>query len=423
MKMKIKINKYRKSVYLLEISMLYLIFCQIAYAQTSRIFSRTARVGEIVLLSILFLLSLTKSKSKNFNIGIIFGLLVYTNLVACLLTYGNLMIFIEGTYDYLKYFSLMLYAIKSEFTEDEINRLLKTLSIVVLISTFFGMLQFSGNRWAFEMFRGRFGIYAREGYYRAIGIFAYPIEFGNFSCVLFALFYGFNKKLKSKYYYLICGLLLVDTLISGSRVPFVCTVVIIIISNMNRMKNRLRAIGILIVVALLATNFIDLDSTQARLKLYLYGETPRTYFIEKGLEVWIDNPIFGIGFETYGTQKFRDDTNDLIYNKYNIHDWDWANLESTDVFYAQILPEFGLIGCIAFVLFILLLIKKWKLKKRYEDYSALLIYAPVSCVLLCVNSSSAPFSPHVGSFVWLSMGLIISRRSSYITDKGGEYEK
>lgn len=399
--------KYRKSVYVLEFVMLYLIVCEIAYAQESRILSRTFRLGEIFLLVFLFMYYVLKSKGKIKKIGLIFIALIFSNLIACLITYMKFAIFIEGTYDYLKYVPLMLFVMECDYNKEEITKILRTLSVVVIICSFFAVLQFIGLRWAFDIFRGRFGIYAREGFYRAIGIFAYPIELGNFSCVMFALTYQMNKILKKKYYTLICGMLLVDTLISGSRVPFVCCLVIIILSNFNKFKNRLRALLLIVIVLLFASNFIDANTTQQRLEVYLYGETPRVYYIEKGLEIWADNPLFGIGFETYGTKKFRDDTNDFIFDKYDAHYWDWAELGSTDVFYSQILPEFGIVGVSCIIAFVYLILKAQKRKKKLGHYASYLIYVPVACLLLCANSSSALFSPHVGSFVWLTFGIIL----------------
>ncbi len=351
-------------------------------------------------------------KAKESNIlTIILISLICTNFIGSMITYGDFNIFLLSTFDYCKYFLLTYFAMLSKIDDKEILSLLRILSPLIIICTILAIFQFFGFVEFFEPFVGRFDITARSGVYRSIGFFPHPIDLGNYSSVLFCLYYYLNKyKYKSKWLFCISVLLVLNIILSGTRTALIALLIILIISSLKSIKQTIISVIALTIILFALNNIIGINSIINSTSSQYLGDTasPREYFLLKGINVWKDHAIFGIGFATYGSMKYRERTEDKIFNEYDIHAWDFANLRTTDTFMAQLLPEFGIIGLLLLSSFALFIYSRYREIFRVDNSNKAYIYVFLSCSILSLNTSSAFFSPHVGTLFWLSMGLILN---------------
>lgn len=372
-------------------------------------------LGDIQKISLLFALVFVILKNKVSGTREIKTLtfimigFITLNLVSTMLNYQSINIFINSTLDYCKYFTLIYIMILSKFNDEEILKLLKLYSPFIVVGTFFAVFQFMGVEKFFDLFRGTYDIQIRSSFNRAIGFFPHPIEFGNYSCVLFCLYYFLNKyKYKNKWLAFISILLFMNVLLTFTRVALVALILILILNSMKSVLQAIRTFFVLFVLLIILNNFIDLQGIIDDTKTEYSGMSPREYYILKGIEVWKHYPLLGIGFNTYGTKYYRELTGDKIFNQFNIHGFDRMNLSTTDTFLAQILPEFGAIGILLIMLFCIFIYRRYKYLNKIDKSNKAYIYVIISCLLLSLNSSSVLFNPHVGAFFWISIGMIIN---------------
>lgn len=350
--------------------------------------------------------------SKEFKtLTLILISFIVCNFFSTILNYQSIGIFLSSTFDYCKYFSLIYFIMLSKFDDNDILKLLKFFSPLIIICTALSVLQFIGLEQFFDLFRGRFEIKYRDGNYRSIGFFPYPIELGNYSAVLFSVYYYLNiYKYKELWFSFISLLLVINVLLSGTRMALVALGLVFIFSNLKSIRQVVSTMIIVIATTLIINNFIDIeqiiDDTKAE---YVYTDTsPREYYFTKGIDVWKDNALFGIGFATYGSMKYRSQTDDIIYNEYHIHGFDFAKLQTTDSFIAQILPEFGTLGILILLLFGRFIFNRYKQLVKIDKSNRAYINVFLTTCILSLNSSSPFFSPHVGTLFWISIGMILN---------------
>ncbi len=371
---------------------------------------KTMHYGALVM--VLLFVMIKNKLPKNMEIIkltlIVFGFLL-VNFISTFLTYNDLSIFIKSSLDYCKYFLLIFIVIFSRFDETDILKLLKIIMPIVVVGWLLAVFQFLGVEKFFDFFRGTYDIVERNGFYRSIGFFPHAIEFANFSAVLFCIYYFLYKyKYKLKWQLFTSVILFLNVILSGTRVTLLVLVFLLFFDNRRYLLKQFKAFYFLIFAVLISSIFIDIKSYIMLMVNQYSGTSPREYYIFKGIDVWKDNILFGIGFNTYGTWSYREATNDLIYNKYNIHNFDYFNLKTTDTFVAQLLPEFGLIGILLIVVFTIFIYNRYNYLLKINNNNKAYGYVILTCLLLTLNSSFILFDSHVGSFFWISIGLIIN---------------
>lgn len=367
------------------------------------------KYGLIAILGISILKNKMQAAGEYRTLTILAISFVMLNFLSTMINYGSFRIFIDTSFEYCKYFLLIYLVMISKLTDKDLLKLLYIYSLVVIVSTFLAVFQFMGIPQFFTPFLGGYDIQFRSGLYRSIGFFPYPIEFGNYSCVLFSIYYFLNRyKFKKKWLSFISLCLLLNVALSGTRIAVIAVVVVLILSSMKSYWQAVRTTVILVIMSLILNQFFNLQEVISDTKMDYSGVSPREYFITEGIQVWEDHPIIGIGFNTFGTEKYRKLTGDRIFNQYNIHYFDWANLTTTDTFFAQLLPEFGIAGLMLIFFFALFIFRRYRKLDKTDRSNRAYIYAVVSCIVLSSNSSSVLFNPHVGAFLWLSLGLLLS---------------
>lgn len=392
---------------------LFLILESIYSGVTSNIQKLSLFVEAAIMFSIVGF-SLIKNKNNFFTkefkiLTIILIGLISCNFISTMLVYQSYNIFISSIFNYCKYFSLIYFIMLSKIDKKDILKLLSIFSVVVIACTIISFFQYFGNIQFFNLFRGRFDIVIRNGSYRSIGFFTYPIELGNYSAVFFCLYYYLNKYIyKTTWFYIVSFLLVVNIVLSGTRIALIAIILVFIFSNLKSIRQILFATVILIVAFLMLNCIINIQQVITDTSKEYIGLTPRQYYIEKGIDVWKDNPLFGIGFGTYGSMPYRLKTGDLIFNKYKLHEFDSANLMSTDSFVSEVMPEFGIFGMLLLFLFGRLIYTRYKILDKQDNSNRAYIYVFLTVCILSFNSSSVFFSPHVGTLFWISMGMILN---------------
>jgi hypothetical protein len=408
------VYKNEKNAKRLFLIIMFFWFQEFSSAQENRILRYFVYVVEVILLLMIALYAIEHMKKVNKVAvqitAVTFIALVFVNFVGTLVTYKNLFIFLYSTYDSCKYFALIFYILAIQPTRDDFKTLLKLLSVVVIINTTIAIFQFAGVTFLFDVFRGRYKIVTRVGSYRAIGIFPYGIELGNYSSVLFALFYNFSKidsKKEQKRIVFIELCLAICIIVSGTRTAMVNILVIYILSNIKYIKGWIRSALIVLVAMIISSNVIDFSQVISRTKWDISIELPRTYYFKKGIDIWEDHPLFGIGFNTYGSTKYRQRTNDIIFDKYDAHKFDYANLATTDSFVAEFIPEFGFLGIAVIIFYGLYIFNCYKRKTVSKDFNKMFLFSIISISIMSINTSTPFINSHIGGWFWISCGMLI----------------
>lgn len=406
-----KISRNAKRLFLI---MMFFWFQEFSSAQDNRILSYFVYAFEIILLISLMLYFVQHIRKVHLNQIKVTVLaliaLLCVNFIGNLLTYKEFMIFLYSSYDSCKYFILIFYVLAIQPTKKDFKELLDLLIGIVLMHTICAVLQFAGITMFFDIFRGRYDIIQRIGSFRAIGMFPYGIELGNYSCILFALYYIFSKSLakrEKRVYILVEICLVLCIILSGTRTSMANVAILFILSNLDNVISWFKTVAIILMVLLFGSNMIDISEIISRTKWDMSIELPRTYYMKKGIEIWVDNPFFGIGFNTYGSAKYRERTDDIIFDTYDIHKFDYANLATTDSFIVELLPEFGIIGILIIILYGKYIIKNYRKKQSNLKFFSIFIYIIISITIMSINSSTAYINAHIGSWFWIACGMLL----------------
>lgn len=401
--------------------MLFFWFQEFTSAQENSSLRYTVYVIELLTISYLFVYSIRHIRgvnSKHFKITtiVLCAFLVF-NFVGIMITYGNPVIFALSAYDSCKYFILIFYVLAIKASREDIKDLLSLIAGMVIMHTACAVMQFMGNELFFDIFRGRFKIVTRVGNFRSIGMFPYGIELGNYCCVLFALYYSFSRLLEKEkrlFYNIIEICLILCIIMSGTRTAMANVFFLYIIANIGNVKRWMKGVLVIVCVLIIGSNFISYEEIISRTLWDVSIELPRNYYLDKGIDIWKDHPLFGIGYNTYGSSKYRERTNDIIFNTYDAHKFEYANLATTDSFAVELLPEFGILGISTIILYGYYIYKNYK-KTVDNNYYKAFIMIIISITIMSINTSTSYINPHIGSWFWISCGLLLSREPDVST--------
>lgn len=397
--------------------MLFFWFQEFTSAQENTGLRYTVYALEVIVILYLFIYSFRHMRNinhKHFKTTTIalFAFLIF-NFLGIMITYGNLVVFALSTYDSCKYFVLIYYVLATRVSKEDVKDLLYLLSGIVIMHTVCAVMQFMGNELFFDMFRGRYEIVTRVGSFRSIGMFPYGIELGNYCCVLFALYHSFSRSVEKKkktLYTIIQICLLVCIITSGTRTAMANVAFIYIILNIANYKRWLKVILVAICVLLVGSNFISYEEIITRTLWDISIELPRNYYFNKGIDIWKDHPLFGIGYNTYASAKYRERTGDIIFDTYDAHKFEYANLATSDSFAVELIPEFGIMGILTIALYGYYIFKNYKMKSEKDYYKAFVVVI-VSISIMSINTATSYINPHIGTWFWISCGVLLCKES------------
>lgn len=336
-------------------------------------------------------------------------------IISAYINQNSLQVSLLGTFDYLKNFlAIFIYAAFFK-NPDDLKRIYRIILAVALFLGTIVLLQFlwaMGSVYVFKkaitdpaiyIFRmyndsaplikyWRFGIYRAPGYY----------YYGLYYLLILTVYLYRTKTINS----LVILPLYAGVLASGSRIVYGGFTFVMFAQII---KGRKWMISLLVVVLLVfipninASNDLDLSmfsnlfTSDQQGEFDIKGSSVRSYSRYKALEIWKDNPVWGVGPGMFGgvvASKYVSH----IYNEYNvtrrkIHD---AGIEQ---FWFQLLTEMGIVGSLCFINFIIILcviLNKLKKQTGLEDfknlYSALIVF--MGCIVIyCLGSGiNIPFT-------------------------------
>lgn len=360
-----------------------------------------------------------KRRFALFTEGYIVLLMFLGNLFTFLIFKYDSRIFILASLFYLKYIFIVLIIFYSNISFDTLKRPLKILSILFIANFIVAILQFVFGQTFLTPFLGAYFVQSRNSIVRCVGIFSWPTELGAVSGVYFIVYYFYGKATKSIYMYAIAGMNAVCILLAQARLSFAIIVLVMLLSNIKRLSSLFRYVFGLITIILIINSFIGLDQVVGNtIDEYSNIEAaPRLYYTIKGLDVFEDNMIFGIGFERFGTLWARNMDGDTIFTRYGIKQYKSGSkvLDTTDAFVAKLLPEFGLFGGLLFIWFIIMLfLKALRIKNKYPQ-AEICLYLLVFYSIYLLNSANSMFSLNLGPLFWVGAGFIV--KYNYLMDE------
>jgi len=260
-----------------------------------------------------------------------------------------------------------------------------------------------------DVFQGSFPQAVRGPWQRALGFFPWPIELALFSGIAF--FALSAQRERSQLFRVGAFACVVCVVLSITRWAILILLLLWLFDLALSRSLRGILVGLSFAgfaVALLAG--IAFELVQADLPTYLSGAAPRSVYLLMGLRIWSDHPLIGVGFARYGAQWASVLEGSSLMSAYGIGSFNLVN--TTDTFLAQILPELGLVGASALVMYYWAAIRG--LFSRRRELPELTGYALAVCfaVLGVVISSSVLYSSHTMLY-WILIGQGIgSCRSS-----------
>ena len=295
---------------------------------------------------------------------------------------------------------LFFYVLRhTEFTEKQINFIKNILMIVLSIIILLALLEYFTDKFFFpEVWR--LSIKYSSNYARVYSLMNNPNSFAFFSYMVMLLVYFTNKDKSKIIYYIFYTFVFLSILLSASRSTFIAIAFLFLLLFFETFKYKdfkpLLKMGISLALAIIlmfsashlksfildvtggfGVSFTESDINSENLNknniafldrfnelsgnsiLQNSSSDGRVFVILKGLEIFMDHPVFGTGFGTYGSAGSQMITPKL-YEEYGLYE----NLYS-DNEYIKVFVETGLLGTLIYAAFILLLLKEC-LRNRYK---------------------------------------------------------
>jgi hypothetical protein len=314
-------------------------------------------------------------------------------------------VLIEGLQTYLR-FTLLALAISVAQIKERDRTLCETWAawLVVAISAL-AIIQFATGSFA-EFFRGSYPPSIRGGVTRATGVFPWPNELALFMGAWFFVFYV--QRDKSRLYRLAALSAFAAIAVTVTRWTLAAVVGLAILHEVSIRKTR----SVLLVLAgaalaLWALSGAILPGLSDDLSDNLAGTAPRGMFFVKGLSVWSDAPVFGVGYGRYGSSWAEDIEGTSLLHSYGVSTTE--SLATTDSFAAAVLPEFGVAGLLVLVIYFTKIAsgarKLWH-RPEVRAYGMVVAYG----LLSTVNSAHVLYAPHT-MVIWIAIGFLARWKS------------
>jgi len=369
----------------------------------------------IIAIAILFIFKiLTNYKELNFNKTILY-LLIFFFISLCV----NL-IFTQNIYlsypRVLKFFFVIFFIISFSFLIKNYHHILENIYkiwfLIFILVIFDLSIEFIFEKNIFgqsAIMPGRLASFT--GTESTIGGFF--LGFG-----LFFLSYIFNNKKNIKFNLFISISLIIISFMIGERANFIRTFLaiiffIFIVYNINyKIKVLLIVLTISIILSILSflnPNYKERYFIQIK---NIYEQQSLTTFLQNSQygahrnvakEIFLDNPIFGIGIKNFRVESKNSKYDDLDHNMNHLR----VSTHPHELYY-EFLSETGVFGLMSFLVFILssiiLSIKNYLRKNNLYQLSAI-IYVIVS--ILPIIPNGAFMSTFTSSIFWINYAIMV----------------
>lgn len=296
---------------------------------------------------------------------------------------------------------LLFYILRNtEFSEKQIDTIKNVLMIVLSVILLCALLEHFTDKFLFPE-AWRVNIKYASNYARVYSLMNNPNSFAFFSYTVMLFVYFANKNKNQFIHYVFYSFVFLGILLSASRSTFIAIAFLFLLLIFETLKGKdfkpLLKMGISLALAVVLmfasiplknliidvtggfgasfsesnTNnskdpnknniaFLDRFNELSGNSIFQNSSADgRIFVILKGLEIFMDHPVFGTGFGTYGSAGSQMVTPEL-YEEYGLYE----NLYS-DNEYIKVFVETGILGTLIYIAFILLLFKKC-LKNRYK---------------------------------------------------------
>ena len=377
----------------------------------------------IILISLIFLISsiikisLLKGQKKNF---LLLGFF-FTSLLINLLFSNN---FGLSSPRVIKFFFIIFFIVSFRFLvlnleKNQINKIYKIWSIIFTIIIIDLIIEF---------FKGTniIGLSSQMPGWRLASFTGMESVIGNYfyGFALITLAYFYQNISNKKYLNLLLAIFfIIISLIIGERANFIKTFIIIICFIFLVYDFSLRS-KIFSIVALISLVFIFI-SFNSRYKTRYFSPHLLTILEKNGLsnylqtsqygaqynvaiEIFKDNPVFGVGIKNYRIENLNSKYNDLKHKENRLR---WGT--HPHQIHLEILSETGLFGYSCFFIFISLSIffsiKSYLINKNIYQLSGILF---ILTSMLPLLPSGSFLSTYTSSIFWINYAIMIA----YIKD-------
>lgn len=353
-------------------------------------------VDDILLLALLlfglFRLSLNGTiKKKLLNYPVVVFITVC--MISALINAVSFDVFLVQLRSYLLpcilYFSITSNSYSNYYIKKTL-RILLILSIPVVIS---GLIEFFTKQ-TLVITTDRYGeVMVQEEVFRIFTLIGNPIDYSNFAVIILCIiipmlvtkYVPLNITRTKLIFYAI--IILFTLFLSKSRGPVIALSISLLFSSLRlRMisKRNLLAyssIGILLILfygAQFVHRFAQLSPET------LAEDRYRFLFLNKAVQVFLDNPFLGVGPGKFGGWVSINYKESWVYQHYN---FTTDNISSIDMFFPHLIGELGVLGFVYYLLIYLIpflfFIKTYRSESSLEvKYISLVIVLLIPCLLL-----------------------------------------
>ncbi|MFN7065130.1 MAG: O-antigen ligase family protein [Aquificaceae bacterium] len=381
-------NKIGRGIY---IFMIYLLSVSLAFS----ISATTVILGFILLLYLLNFKDSFKKSPKDFLLILVFytwrafTLSIYSGYIKAILKFFN------GIWDFLAYPLIASGKINERVVKNVIS-----IAIWINVAIFiYAILQ--------KLFG--FPIIYKDlfwGDYRYSGFYSNPIRFAGYYSSVLILSFIFGLFINRVYLFAFT-ILTLGLLLTGARTYWISVFVVLLAVSFVKSKKTV-AYLLFSIASIIVVYFIFFKEYLMERLIFIEQHIEfRLNFWKAGIEIFLSNPLFGVGYGEVGRYLQPYFAKGLIDNTAHCHNT-----------YITVLAENGIIGFILLIVFFVYFIKKyWKYYKTEKD--RLLKALALGLFAIFMNLIMASFTEHIlkNFTLWTFAGLLMGLFEAY---KAGE---
>ena len=398
-----------------------------------------------------FIINRDKNNFKYLILSIPFIVFFASGLMSGLLAGNSFLVTLHGTFDYIKYFlAIFIYAafFKEPGDYKKVFRLLLMMAVFLGVTAFIQEIWAVVSRYILEKDISDHSMYIlrdipkggwRFGIYRAPSLMGHYNIIGLYSLLILTIYMSMHKKVN----HAVLLSIFTGVFVSVSRMIYTG---FMLVAGFQILKKRWIALILAVPIAIMlyymsflpdfnisneikakvadfttGTSLSVLDEDQSSdLDQIVYRIVAR----DKGLEVWKDHPLWGVGPGMFGSAvayKYRSP----VYEEYNfttVFRW----IKSLDQFWPQALAETGLIGTSAFAGLLLVLFIVFAVFAREttsDEIRGFFIGLMTFMVVLNIYSMGGTFNHPVILVTYSALaGMALGCNESLIPDRGAKTE-
>lgn len=398
-----------------------------------------------------FIINRDKNNFKYLILSIPFIVFFASGLMSGLLAGNSFLVTLHGTFDYIKYF--LVFFIYAAFFKEPAD-IKKVFRFLLMMAVFLGVIAFIQEIWAvvsryiLEKDISDHSMYIlldipkggwRFGIYRAPSLMGHYNIIGLYSLLILTIYMSMHKKVNHAVLLSIFAGVFVSVsrmiytgfmLVAGFQIlkkRWIALILAVPIAIMLYYMSFLPDFNISNEVKMMVSNFTTGASLSVLTEDPISDLNERAYRVvarDKGLEVWKDHPLWGVGPGMFGSAvayKYRSP----VYEEYNfttVFIW----IKSLDQFWPQALAEIGIVGTAAFAGLLLILFVTFLISAResaVDEVKGLFVGLMLFMIVLILFSFGAILNHPVILVTYSALaGMALGCKESVTLNSGIETE-